>query len=172
MAAEGPNQVPVAGLPVITFSETTTFHYNSHVIHAFHPVPAHTDGDSVIHFRDIDVIHAGDVFWNGLYPFIDTSSGGSVAGTVTTLRKIADMAGPDTYIIPGHGPLGNQAAVTAAADMIEDCLDRVSALVADGKSLDEIKATGPFTDYDGTWGAGFINPGQWVETMYHAVVAQ
>lgn len=172
MAADGPNQVPVAGLPVITYSESTTFHFNGHEIHAFHPVPAHTDGDSVIQFRDIDIIHAGDVFWNGLYPFIDTSSGGSVAGTITTLRKIASMAGPDTQIIPGHGPLGNKQAVTAAADMIEDCLDRVSAMIADGQNLDNIKAAGPFADYDPTWGAGFINPGQWLETMYYAIVSR
>lgn len=172
MAADGPNQVPVEGLPVITFSEATTFHYNGHEIHAFHPAPAHTDGDSIIHFRDIDIIHAGDVFWNGLYPLIDTSSGGAVAGTITALRKIANMAGPDTQIIPGHGPLGNKAAVTAAADMIEDCLARVSAMIADGQSLDVIKAADPFADYNPTWGVGFINPGQWVEAMYNASAAQ
>jgi len=172
MAADGPNQVAEGGLPVITYSETTTFHYNGHEIHAFHPVPAHTDGDSVIHFRDIDIIHTGDVFWNGLYPFIDTDSGGSVAGVVTTLRRVAAMAGPDTRVIPGHGPLGAKADVERAADMIEDCSERVAALVAEGKSLDEIKAADPFADYNPTWSVGFINAGQWAETMYNAVTAQ
>ena len=172
MAADGPQQVPAGGLPVITYSDTTTFHYNGHEIHAFHPVPAHTDGDSVIHFRDIDIIHAGDVFWNGLYPFIDIDSGGSVAGVITTLRKVANMAGPDTQIIAGHGPLGNETDVGKAADMIEDTLDRVAALVADGKNLDEIKAADLFSDYNATWGIGFINPEQWTETMYNAVTAR
>ncbi len=172
MAADGPNQVPEGGLPVITYSETTTFHYNGHEIHAFHPVPAHTDGDSIIHFRDIDIIHVGDVFWNGLYPFIDTDSGGSVAGVVTTLRRVAEMAGPGTQMIPGHGPLGAKADVERAADMIEDTLDRVAALVAEGKSLDEIKAAEPFADYNPTWGVGFINSDRWAETMYNAVMAQ
>lgn len=172
MAADGPNQVPLGGLPVITYSETTTFHYNGHEIHAFHPLPAHTDGDSVIQFRDVDIIHAGDVFWNGLYPFIDTDSGGSVAGVITTLRKIANLAGPDTQVIPGHGPLGNKADVGKAADMIEESLDRVASLVADGKNLDEIKAADLFSDYNPTWGVGFINPAQWAETMYNATAAQ
>lgn len=172
MAADGPNQVAEGGLPVITYSETTTFHYNGHEIHAFHPVPAHTDGDSVIHFRDIDIIHTGDIFWNGLYPFIDTDSGGSVAGVVTTLRRVAAMAGPDTQVIPGHGPLGAKADVERAADMIEDSSERVAALVAEGKSLDEIKAADPFADYNPTWSVGFINAGQWAETMYNAVTAQ
>jgi len=172
MAADGPNQVPLAGLPVITYSEATTLHFNGHEIYAFHPSPAHTDGDTIIHFRDIDVIHAGDVFWNGIYPFIDTDSGGSVAGVITTLRKVAGMAGPDTQIIPGHGPLGNRTDVTRAADMIEDTLDRVAALVAEGRSLDDIKAANPFADYDATWGGDFINPEQWAETLYNAAVGR
>jgi len=172
MAAEGPNQVPEGGLPVITYSESTTFHFNGQTIYAFHPVPSHTDGDSVILFRDIDIIHAGDIFWNGFYPFIDTDSGGSVAGVVTTLRQVAAEAGPDTRIIPGHGPLGTKADVERSADMIEDSLKRVAALVAEGKNVDEIKAADLFDDYNPTWGVGFIKPDQWAETMYKAVIAE
>ena len=168
MAASGPRQVAAGGLPVITYSESTTFHFNGHVIHAFHPIPSHTDGDTVIHFTNLDIIHMGDIFWNGLYPFIDTESGGTVGGVIATLRRIADMAGTDTQIIPGHGPLGNRADVERAADMIETCLDRIASLVRDGMTLEEITAARPLADFDADWGNGFIGPDAWLATMYEA----
>ena len=172
MAAEGPFQVAEIGLPVITYSARTTFHYNGQEIEVFHPQPAHTDGDSIILFRNIDIIHAGDVFWNGTYPLIDLDSGGSVAGVISTLTRVAEMAGPNTHIIPGHGPLGDRADVASAAAMIEESLDRVASMVELGKSLDEIKAADPFADFNPTWGQGFIRPDQWVDTMYRTVVAR
>lgn len=166
MAAPGPRQSPEAALPVITFSDTTTFHYNGHEIHAFHPKNAHTDGDAVIVFRDLDIIHAGDVFFNGVYPFIDVSSGGSLDGYIAALEAVNALAGPATKIIPGHGPLADKAALEAAIAMLRDAKGRVSKLIGEGKSLDEVKAVKPLADYDEGWGNFFIKPDQMLEMLY------
>ena len=106
-------------LPVITFSDTTTFHYNGHEIHAFHPAHAHTDGDSIIHFRNLNLIHAGDVLFNRVFPFIDVSSGGSVDGFIAALEKIVAISDEATVIIPGHGAAANREDVKANIDMLK-----------------------------------------------------
>ena len=94
---------PSIALPVITFNDTTTFHLNGSTIHAFHVEFAHTDGDSVIHFREANVIHTGDVYFNGIYPFIDVDSGGSINGMIAAVNRILALCDDQTKIIPGHG---------------------------------------------------------------------
>src|SRR5712691_2038514 len=100
---------PKVALPVVTFTRDITFHVNGDEVRAFHVPRAHTDGDTIIHFAKSDVIHTGDAFFNKLYPFIDTSSGGSVDGVIAAADRVLAMAGDNTKIIPGHGPLGNKA---------------------------------------------------------------
>ena len=166
MGAPGERQSPPDALPVITFSESTTFHYNGHEIHILHPLNAHTDGDAMIHFREVDVIHAGDVFFNGLYPFIDLNSGGSVDGYLAALQQLADMAVPDTVIIPGHGPLASEADVDTKIAMLEDARNRVAELAAQGKTLEQIQAADPLADYNETWAWMFIDGNRFTEILY------
>lgn len=169
MAAVGPKQSPPGALPIITFSQSVTFHYNGHEIHAFHPPAAHTDGDAVIHFRTADVIHAGDVLWNGYYPFIDLASGGSVNGAIAALEKLAAMAGPNTKIIPGHGPLANLHDLNTALAMLKDARQRVAELIAQGRTLAEIQDLDPLSDYNQAWGNFFITGPRMVEILYEGL---
>jgi glyoxylase-like metal-dependent hydrolase (beta-lactamase superfamily II) len=157
-----------AALPTLTFKDAVTFHLNGHTAHVFHVAKAHTDGDSVIHYPEINVIHAGDVMFNKLFPFIDLDSGGSVAGYIAGQKKIISMADDETKIIPGHGPLASRADLQAAVDMLEDANERVWALVVDGKSKEEVLAENPLADYHDTWNWGFITTERMTETLYRS----
>ena len=152
-----PPSAPKA-LPVVTFSDSVTFHINGDELHAFHVPNAHTDGDAIIHFRKADAIHMGDTFFNGSYPFIDVDSGGSLAGMIGAADKVLGLLGPNTKIIPGHGPLATRADLETYRGVLVALRDRVGALVRSGKTLDEIKAAAPMKEYDAKWGAGFIKP--------------
>lgn len=164
----GPDGQQPAGkhvLPELTFADGVTLHLNGHRAHVIHVSHAHTDGDAIIHFPEADVIHAGDVMFNGLYPYIDMDSGGSVAGYIAAQEKILSLAGADTRIISGHGPLATKADLEAARDMLVDSRDRVRKLVADGKSDDEIHGMNPLADYDDDWSWGFIDTRRMTEQM-------
>ncbi len=157
---------PAIALPIITFAESLTFHLNGETIDAVHVAPAHTDGDIVVFFRKAGVIHAGDTVFNGSYPFVDFSSGGSVDGMIAAADRILAAADASTKIIPGHGPLATKADVKAYRDMLVASRDAVKPLVAAGKSLDEIKAAKPTAAFDEKWGKGFINPDLWAAILY------
>ncbi len=169
MAAEGPQQSPDGALPVITFSESTTFHFNGHEIHATHPVAAHTDGDAVIYFRNLNLIHAGDILFNGLYPFIDVASGGSVEGYIAALEALAGMAGPDTRIIAGHGPMATKADVERKIAMLKGAKVQVEQLIKAGKTLEETKAADPLAAWNEEWTWMFINGERMTEMLYGAL---
>ncbi len=163
------NQIPPApkaALPVITFADSVTFHLNGDELHVFHVPPAHTDGDSVIHFREANVVHMGDLYFNGLYPFIDGSSGGSVDGVIAAAEKVHAMIDEDTKIIPGHGALSNRAELAAYIEMLKDVRAKVGALVDAGKSLEEAIAAEPTAAWDDPWGKVFINPEQFTTIVY------
>ncbi len=147
---------PAKALPVVTFSTTVAFHINGDDIEAVHLPAAHTDGDAVLRFRKANVIHAGDCFVNGRYPVIDVDSGGSVDGLIAAQQRIVEMADGQTKIIPGHGPLGDKASVQAAHHMLQTVRDRVHKLLAQRKSVDEIKAAKPTADFEDQWGKGAI----------------
>jgi len=119
--AFGMNAPPAdkAALPVITFSKDMHFHINDESVRAIHVASAHTDGDSFIHFEKANVVHAGDVFFNGFYPFIDVDNGGSVRGTIEAVDVILAMTDSKSKIIPGHGPLGDRAQLQAYRDMLD-----------------------------------------------------
>lgn len=169
MQAPGPQQASDTALPVITFSDTATVHFNGHQIHAFHPGLAHTDGDAIIHFVDLNLIHAGDVFFNGVFPFIDAGSGGSVDGYIDALHMLADMADDDTRIIPGHGPMGTKADVLRKIAMLEDARTRILDLISSGASVDDAKAAQPLAAYEEEWTWEFINADTMVELLYGAL---
>ena len=135
-----------------------------------HPVDAHTDGDAVVHFVDIDVIHAGDILFNGVYPFIDIDSGGTVDGYLYALEVLESMSGPDTHIIAGHGrALATRQDVTDKIAMLKDSMAKVSALIKDGKSLDEIKAADPLAEYHEEWTWSFIDGERFTEILYNGL---
>jgi glyoxylase-like metal-dependent hydrolase (beta-lactamase superfamily II) len=157
---------PAAALPVVTFSDAVTFHFNGDEIHAFHVAPAHTDGDAVVHFRRADVVHTGDLFFSGGYPVIDVSSGGSLDGMIAAADRLLALAGEKTRIIPGHGPLAGRADLRAYRDMLVAVRAAVLPLVEAGKSLDEVKAAKPTVAFDEQWGKGFVSPEVITTTAY------
>ena len=157
---------PAVALPIVTFTRDVTFHLNGDEIRAFHAPRAHTDGDTIVHFAKSDVIHTGDTFFNGLYPFIDTSSGGSVAGVLAAADRVLKMAGEKTKIIPGHGPLAGKAELKKYRDMLAAVSGRISGQIKQGKTLEQVIASRPSAQFDAVWGKGFLPPDKFVEMLY------
>jgi cyclase len=157
---------PRVALPVVTFTNGVTFHLNGDEVRAFHVDNAHTDGDTIIHFAKSDVIHMGDAFFNKLYPFIDTSSGGSVDGVVAAADSVLAMAGDKTKIIPGHGPLGNKADLKVYRDMLVAVSGRIKDQIKAGRKLEEVVASKPSAPFDEVWGKGFLPPEKFVAMLY------
>ena len=156
---------PKGALPIVTFASSVTFHLNGDEIRVFHVPKAHTDGDAIVHFVKSDVIHMGDVYFNGMYPFIDTSSGGSIRGVISGCDRALAIAGEATRIIPGHGPLSNKAELKAYRDMLATVAERIGKLVAEGRKEEEILAAAPTKDLDAKWGAGFMKPPRFVQMV-------
>ncbi|MBT8360313.1 MAG: MBL fold metallo-hydrolase [Deltaproteobacteria bacterium] len=157
------------GLPVVTFAEGISFHLNNDSIRAIHVAEAHTDGDSFIHFENANVIHSGDIFFNGFYPFIDVNHGGSLKGTIKAVDKILAMADDNTKIIAGHGPLGDKAQLMEYRQMLGIAYERLSKLKADGKTAQEAVAARPLADLEETWGDGIFTGDRWIELIYTGV---
>lgn len=147
---------PKMALPVITVAGEVSFHINGDEVHAFHVPRAHTDGDLIVHFRKSDVLHMGDVYFNGMYPFIDASSGGTADGVVAAADRVLALSGERTRIIPGHGPLASKADLQAWRNMLATVTQRIKDQRRAGRSDDEIRAAKPAADFDATYGNGFI----------------
>ena len=156
---------PRPALPVVTFAGAMSFHINGEEIRAIHVPRAHTDGDSIVHFLGSDVIHMGDVYFNGFYPFIDTASGGTIDGVVAACDQVLGIATDRTKIIPGHGPLATKADLQAYRDVLAAASSRIKKLIAEGRKLEEIVAAAPMKDYDEKWGKGFIPAPKFVEMV-------
>ena len=157
---------PKVALPVVTFSTDVTFHINGDEVYGFHVPKAHTDGDTVVHFKKSNVIHMGDVFFNGWYPFIDVSSGGSPEGVIAASDRVLAMSDDNTKIIPGHGPVAGKGDLKAYRDMLASVSGRVKALMKEGKKLDEIKAAKPSAEFDEKWGKAFIKADAFIEMLF------
>lgn len=157
---------PKAALPIVTFAQDITFHINGDELRAYHVAHAHTDGDAIIHFKNSNVIHMGDTFFNKLYPFIDTSSGGTVAGVLNAVDDVLPMIDDNTKIIPGHGPLANKADLKAYRHMLATVSTRIEQHIKNKKSLEEVIASKPTAEFDAVWGKGFLPPDKWVEMLY------
>jgi glyoxylase-like metal-dependent hydrolase (beta-lactamase superfamily II) len=157
---------PEGSLPVVTFAEAVTFHLNGDVIHAFHVEHAHTDGDAMVHFENANVLHMGDVFFNGTFPFIDVYSGGSLTGMISACNEALQIVDDETKIIPGHGPLGDRAALIAYRDMLQQAHAAVAPMVRRDQSLEEIRAEEPLDPLVEKWGGGFIKAEQFIELIY------
>ncbi len=157
---------PKVALPVVTFTRDVSFHINGDEVRAFHAPRAHTDGDTMIHFVKSDVIHMGDAFFNKLYPFIDTSSGGTVEGVLAAADRVLKMAGDKTKIIPGHGPLATKADLKVYRDMLAAVSANIRAQIRAGKTAEQVIASRLTAKYDEVWGKGFLPPEKFVAMLY------
>ncbi|MCX7544881.1 MBL fold metallo-hydrolase [Marinicella gelatinilytica] len=160
---------PKNTLPVITFQEAIHLYFNEQPMRVFHVPHAHTDGDAVIYFSDANVIHAGDVFFNGRFPYIDLSSGGSLDGMIAALKKIDSMADNNTQIIPGHGDLADKKDLKAVIDMLEDSRDKIQVLLDQGLDETAIVAENPLVDYHNDWNWGFITTEKMVKQLVQSL---
>jgi cyclase len=160
------DQAPPDALPVVTFSDAVTFHWNGHEVRVFHVPPAHTDGDAIVYFRDANVVHMGDNFFNGTYPFIDMASGGNVNGMIAATEKVLKVANSNTKIIPGHGELGGPEELRAFRNMLITVRDRIGIMVNDGMSEDRVVQANPTSDLDAKWGA---NSERFVRAVYQSL---
>lgn len=156
-------------LPVITFSDAVTFHLNGEEISIFHVKNAHTDGDSMVHFKNANVIHMGDVYFAGMYPFIDYASGGSIEGCIAAIDKVLALANADTNLIPGHGPLSNKSDLNEYQAMLAMIGLRIQKMVSAGKTLEEVQASQPANEYDAAYGGGFIKSETFVGMLYEGM---
>jgi glyoxylase-like metal-dependent hydrolase (beta-lactamase superfamily II) len=163
---------PKAALPVVTFNDTVTFHLNGEEIHAFHVDPAHTDGDTVIHFKKANVLHMGDLFFQGRYPFIDLSAGGSLTGMIAASERILALIDDQTKIIPGHGELATKSDLVTYRDMLLAVKSRVEPLLRAGNSEEEVLAAQPLKDLATSWGEGFMQPDNFLRIVYASLKSE
>jgi glyoxylase-like metal-dependent hydrolase (beta-lactamase superfamily II) len=175
MPALGGREVPAApeeAQPSITFNDRLNLTFNGELIHLVHMPAAHTDGDIIVHFRDADVIHMGDIFFNGMYPFIDVDHGGNLVGMVRALEEVLSHSRETTLFIPGHGPLADRAGLESYADALKTVRDRVGALIDAGMSRDQVIAEKPTADLDADYGGqgSFTDPDIWVGLVYDGMV--
>jgi glyoxylase-like metal-dependent hydrolase (beta-lactamase superfamily II) len=163
---------PKMALPVVTFNDGATFHLNGDDIHAVHVKNAHTDGDVLVHWQNANVLHMGDTFFNGSYPFIDLSSGGSINGVIDAATNALGYVNEQTRIIPGHGPLSGKADLVAYRDMLVVVRDQVKKLIAERKSLAQVLAAKPSAAFDAKWGNGFMKADDFVTTVFESLTAK
>src|ERR1700678_4093186 len=157
---------PVEALPQETFATSYQLRANGEILDLQHVAPAHTDSDIYVHFQNANVISMGDLFFNGMYPYIDPGTRGTISGMIAAADRILSLADNSTKIVAGHGPLGNKADLTKVRSMLITSLDRVQKLKSAGKSALEAVAGKPFADLDPVWGNGIINNEQWVQIVY------
>ena len=162
---------PKAALPIITFNESLTVHFNGEEIRAIHFPHGHTDGDSVIFFTASNVVHLGDDFFASRFPFVDLDSGGSVEGLIKNIGEIIGKIPTGAKLIPGHGPISTIDDLKAYHGMLQQTTEIVRQKIAAGKTLDQVKSEGLPAEW-ASWGTGFIKTDRWVETIYRSLTAK
>ena len=162
---------PKEALPVITFDQSLTVYFNGEDIRAIHFPHGHTDGDSVIFFSASNVVHLGDDFFAGRFPFVDLESGGSVEGLIKNIGELVTKIPATAKLIPGHGPISTLDDLKSYHRMLQQTTEIVRQKMAAGKTLDQIKTEG-LPDEWKPWGEGFIKTDRWVETIYKSFTAK
>ena len=160
---------PAGALPAITFNHALDIWRNGDTLDLVHFEPAHTDTDISIYFHKADVLHLGDIWFNGMYPFIDEGTGGSIGGMIRAAEKALAVANSNTKIIPGHGPLGTKADFQNFHDMLAAIRDKVAALKAAGASEQEAVAKKPTAVFDAAWSKGMLNPDAFTGIVYRTL---
>jgi glyoxylase-like metal-dependent hydrolase (beta-lactamase superfamily II) len=160
---------PAAARPVVTFPTRTTFHLNGNAVNVVHVENAHTDGDSIVHFTNANVIHTGDTYMKDIYPFIDVSSGGSIDGFIASSAAVLARSDANTKIIPGHGALANKADMQRFHDMLVKVRGNIQTLIDQNKTENEVVAAKPTAEFDAAWGQGFMNAEQFTRFAYQSL---
>ncbi|MEO1050377.1 MAG: MBL fold metallo-hydrolase [Bacteroidota bacterium] len=163
---------PEKALPVITFDQGLKLHFNGEEVQIIHNGRAHTDGDAIVYFPASNVIHMGDVFVRYGYPFIDTSSGGSIDGIIAFLGQALDLINDETRVIPGHGEMSTKKDVIEFRNMLISVRDIVKERIAKGQSLDDIISAKPLSDYDERWNNNFIKSETFVMVVHESLTAE
>src|SRR5437870_9079231 len=157
---------PAAALPQRVFQDGYKLEANGERLAVTHVPPAHTDSDVAVRFEKANVLHTGDVFFNGFYPYIDGSTGGRIDGMIEAADRLLSLADADTKIVPGHGPLGTKSDYAKYREMLSTAADRVRKLKASGKSVEDAIAAKPFADLEADWGKGRLNGDSFVKVVY------
>lgn len=152
--------------PMMTYTKSLTFHMNGETVEVFHKGPGHTDGDSVIYYRNANVIHMGDLYFEGFYPYIGIYSGGSINDMVRVINEILPMIDKNTRVVPGHGPVTDKAALQQYVSMLATIRDNVSRLMGEGKTLEEVVAAKPTLAFDEKCGVGLFTPEEFAKLVY------
>jgi len=158
-------KVSASALPVVTYAEGITFHFNNDTIKVMHLPAGHTDSDSVIWFEQANVMHAGDLFFEGLFPYIDLDGGGTIAGYIANVKQLISMVNDDTQIIPGHGKLSSKTDYELVLKMLTETADFVKSKKAMGVSLPDLISAGLDKKWQ-AWSWEFINEEKWISTLY------
>ncbi len=159
---------PAEALPVITFDNSLSLHFNGEEIHVIHYPRGHTDGDSIVFFKQSNVVHMGDHMFNGMFPFVDLDHGGDVKGMAKNVQAVIEKVPEDVKVIPGHGPLADRDDLKMFHAMLIETISHVQTQRAAGKTLTEIKAAGVPAKWE-PWGNGFIKTDRWLETIYNSL---
>ncbi|QSX38581.1 MBL fold metallo-hydrolase [Shewanella sedimentimangrovi] len=157
-----------AALPVLTYDNGLTVHFNGEQLQLLHLGPGHTDGDTVVLWQNKSVVHMGDLFFKDRFPFIDLEGGGSVTGYRDNVGRMLEMINDDTKVIPGHGGLATKADLVQFKQMLDDCITWMQQGLASGNSLEQMKAT-PLPQKWQAWGWQFIPAERWVDTLYQGL---
>ena len=160
---------PASALPDITFDTHLTLHFNGEEFLLTHVPSAHTNGDCIVYLPNSNVLHMGDTFFNGMYPFFDTNAGGTLNGIIKAFDVGMELANDQTMVIPGHGRLSNLNEMKEYRNMLSTVHGRVQKLVAEGKSLQEIIESKPTSDFDKRWGNSWLTPDMWIELIYRGM---
>lgn len=153
------------GLPVITFDDSLSIHFNGEDIQAIHFPHGHTDGDIVIFFPESNVVHMGDHFFNGMFPFVDLNHGGDVLGFAANVESVIEFVPEDVKVIPGHGPLATLSDLKTFHRMLVETTAIVRSRIAAGRGLEQTKSDG-LPEKFAEWGNGFISTEKWLDTVY------
>ncbi len=154
-------------IPVVTYKDGISIHFNGEEVRVIHFPTGHTDGDSVIVFTKSKVVHMGDHFFSGRFPYIDIDSGGDVAGFIENIDRALEMISADTKIIPGHGPLSTRGDLKTFRGMLEETTALIRKGAKDGKSLEQLQAAG-LPDKWKSWGTGFIDTKRWISIVHRS----
>ena len=157
---------PSAAWPVITFNDEMTLYLNGQTIRLIHAPDAHTDGDTFIYFEEADVLHTGDLMFSGMFPFVDVTSGGTFSGFAAASTAMVELAGEETRIIPGHGPLSTEADLAAILDMLNGTVTAVQVEVDAGKDIEAILDAAPLTPWVEDWAWAFINEARFTQLIH------